>query len=82
MLLPLMKPRLGDSVDGYVDFFKKLMLNMAEWKDKQFKEYLEQKLISYLAYSGSDVVNIQNMGARAAINELINELFNADNQVG
>lgn len=42
---------------------------------QEMKEYLEKKLNSYLAYSGSDVINIQNMGARAAIRKIINELF-------
>ena len=58
-----------------------MLVEMAEWKDQQFKEYLEKKLNSYLAYSGSDVINIQNMGARTAIKEIINELFNNDNKV-
>lgn len=38
VMLPMMRSQLGDSVTGYAEYFEKSLLNMAEWKDQQFKE--------------------------------------------
>lgn len=50
MLIPLMKPRLGDSVDGYFDFFKKFMLNMAEWQDKHPSDETIMLILNCIGY--------------------------------
>lgn len=45
-------------------------LEMSEWKDQQFKEYLEKKLGNY---AGGELVY-----AGVFINDIINELFGGD----
>lgn len=51
---------------------------MAEWKDHQFKEYLEKKIEPYIRTNASPQGTYQegvNDGYTSAINEIINELF-------
>lgn len=53
-------------------------LQMAEWKDHQFKEYLEGKIEPYIRTNASPQGTYQegfDDGYTSAINEIINELF-------
>lgn len=56
-------------------------LQMANWKDQQFKEYLENKTNEVKQYKKNSIglfptEVIRYNGAIAIINEIINELFN------
>lgn len=51
---------------------------MAEWKDQQFKEYLEKKISEIVSARGrcpDDFEQGINYGKELAIKQIINELF-------
>lgn len=53
-------------------------MEMAKWKDEQFKEYLEGKIEPYIRTNASPQGTYQegfDDGYTSAINEIINELF-------
>lgn len=62
---------------GYSSFdeCKDSALDMAEWKDQQFKEYLEKKKAENPLSYRSDWKSYENGIYHDIINEIINELF-------
>ena len=52
------------------------LLEMAQWKDQQFKEYLERKRDALAEISRHDFYDISNtFGGVKCLDEIINELF-------
>ena len=61
---------------GYIT---KALMEMAEWKDNQFKEYLEKKLMDIRKENSCGPHGVgYNQGKQRIINEIINELFGED----
>ena len=55
---------------------RKRLVEMAEWKDRQFKEYLEKKLVDIRKENSCGPYGVGcNQGAQRAVNEIIDELF-------
>lgn len=65
--------------DSYCNGIECGALEMAEWKDEQFKEYLEKKRDKYQKYAMTRQKlfpgEILYTGKYEAVNEIINELF-------
>lgn len=61
--------------DSPVKEYEKVAFEMAEWKDQQFKEYLEKKKEKYPLSFQTETSTYKKAQYHIIINEIINELF-------